>query len=71
MKVKGYKYNVNAILNAMAQKEMSLKDLSEETDISLSTLTNIVKRRNERIYLQTALRLAKALDLDVNDIIEV
>lgn len=69
--MKGYKYNVNTILNAMAQKEVSIKDLSEETDISVSTLTNIVKKKNERIYLQTALRLAKALDLDVNDIIEI
>lgn len=69
--MKGYKYNVNVILNAMAQKEVSIKDLSDKTDISVSTLTNIVKKKNERIYLQTALRLAKALDLDVNDIIEI
>ena len=69
--MKGYKYNVNTILNAMAQKGVSIKDLSEETNISVSTLTNIVKKKNERIYLQTALKLAKALDLDVNDIIEI
>ncbi len=69
--MKGYKYNAKVILSAMAKKSMTVDKLAKESGVSSSTIINILNRKNQAIYLHTALKLAKTLELDVNDIIEI
>ena len=68
--MRGYDFNVEIILNRMAEKNMDMKKLAKATGVAYSTIYQLINE-DKRIYLPTAIKLANALDLKVTDIIKL
>jgi len=69
--MKGYKYNLKLILNEMSKRNWTVKELSAATGIDIIGLYRIINGTRNGIYLKTANKIAKALELEVSDIIEI
>ena len=50
------------------KKEISLRELSERTDISITTLTNLENNPNKDILLSNAVKISKALQVDLYEL---
>lgn len=58
----------NKILLLMAKKNMLQKDLAYKADMSRSNLSTIINGKS--VQAKTAYKIAKALEVDVTEIIE-
>lgn len=50
------------------KKEISLRELSERTGISITTLTNLENNPNKDILLSNAVKISKALQVDLYEL---
>jgi len=62
------KINKQTLLCAMVKADMNNQKLSEKTGVSVNQISNI--RQGRGSSYDTALKLAKALDVSVNELIE-
>lgn len=61
--------NIDKIKDLMKQKDMSMYKLSKITGISDTQLRRLFTRENKYPRVDTAKKIAKALDVDINEII--
>lgn len=67
-----YMVDTDKLKAAMAAKRWCAADIIALTGLSGETVRNLVKGRTSRIYLDTAVKVVKALDIPIQDaIIEV
>ena len=69
--MRGYKYNLKVILNVMSKRGWTVKELSNATGMDVGDIYKITNGSRTGIYLKTANKIAKALGLEVSDIIEI
>lgn len=50
-------------------KEVTQAELSEKSGVSVSTITDIERGARDNIEITTLMRLAKALDCDLDDLV--
>lgn len=53
---------------AMARRCISITRLAEESTVGINTLGRIMKEKNRRVRIETAGKIAKALDCDVTEL---
>ena len=58
----------NRISEYRFKKEISLRELSERTGISITTLTNLENNPNKDILLSNAVKISKALQVDLYEL---
>lgn len=71
----GYKERSETMKNnfrvILAKKRKTVADLSKDTGISKTTLTNLYYERTKNPDSQTLLKLSKALDVTIDEILTV
>ena len=63
------KINKDRLITAMQQAELTSQKLAEKTGMSITQISNIRNEKGGSTY-DTAVKLAKALDIPVSDLIE-
>ncbi len=61
----------NRISYLVAKKGVSLKEVATKANIPYTTLYSMVKRDGKKVEYKTLEKIAQALDISVNDILEI
>lgn len=61
----------NRISYLVAKKGVSLKEVATKANIPYTTLYSMVKRDGKKVEYETLEKIAQALDISVNDILEI
>lgn len=61
----------NRISYLVAKKGVSLKEVATKANIPYTTLYSMVKRDGKKVKYETLEKIAQALDISVNDILEI
>lgn len=64
-----YSINIDKMKTTMTEKRWRAADVIAITGLSGETVRNLIKGRTSRIYLDTAVKVAKALGIPIQDFI--